>query len=454
MIFKISKIGLFIFCLLSSTLVLAQMQKLKVSDNNRFLVKEDGSPFIWMGETNWFFAKLPPETINKILDKRKSQGFNVVLVSCRENLYNGDDPGSINHPNENWWKYLDEYIEKCRQRELYVGITLGWWGKIHRHSETELFEFGRWVGNRYQHQNNIIWLTLGEAGAHQRKRELPKAKLTALIRGIRAGDTGNKLLTVHADYKRGTSLGWEAELCDFNNWQTSQWKAPHDLPKKEDKNWTAWEAIEFDYNQKYDGKPKPIIDMEAWYENNKDFCDASDFEIRRRACFTILAGAFGHNYGAGGIWDGLNEKQGCSGSALDALEYTGAKQIGCLSNFLQKLGDDFLKLQPKQNLIEGANPKNYDEHLQAALAEDDSYALVYSASDKEFKLNLKAYAGKRIKYHWFNPRENTYSEIQEIKIKKSKTIVAFNPPGNIGAGNDWVLLILPLNSKTKTLKIN
>lgn len=26
---------------------------LKVSDNNRFLVKENGEPFFWMGDTGW-----------------------------------------------------------------------------------------------------------------------------------------------------------------------------------------------------------------------------------------------------------------------------------------------------------------------------------------------------------------------------------------------------------------
>jgi hypothetical protein len=418
-----------------------QTQKLKVSDNNRFLVKEDGSPFIWIGETNWFFAKLPPETIDQILDKRKEQGFNVTLVSCRENLYNGKGPGTVTEPNDNWWKYLDEYIEKCEQRQMYVGITLGWWGKLRSATKEQLFEYGKWVGKRYKNQNNIVWLTLGEAGSHRRKKDLPEEKLRALVKGIRAGDTGNKLLTVHADYKRGTSLSWEGGVCDFNNWQTSQWAAPADLPKKEDKNWTVWEAIAFDYNQRYKGKPKPTIDIEAWYENNKDFCDASDFEIRRRAYFTIFAGAFGHNYGAGGIWDGLTESKGCSGSALEALDYEGAKQIGYLSHFLHQLGDDYLKLEPNQGLIHGENPRSYDEHIQTAATEDNSLALIYSAIDKAFELDMTRFAGERINFTWFNPRENTYSNKESLKIKKNDTIITFNPPGNISAGHDWVLKI-------------
>lgn len=46
---------------------------------------------------------------------------------------------------------------------------------------------------------------------------LPDEKLAALVRGIRDGDNGNKLPTVHADYKRGTSLTDDTELVDFDN---------------------------------------------------------------------------------------------------------------------------------------------------------------------------------------------------------------------------------------------
>ncbi|MGB3586739.1 MAG: DUF4038 domain-containing protein, partial [Tunicatimonas sp.] len=91
------------------------MQKLRIGDNHRFLVKEDGSPFVWIGETNWFFAKLPPATIDSILNKRNAQGFTMMMVSCREKLYNGEGTGSIDNPNEEWWTYLDEYVAKCAQ---------------------------------------------------------------------------------------------------------------------------------------------------------------------------------------------------------------------------------------------------------------------------------------------------------------------------------------------------
>lgn len=417
------------------------MQKLQVEENSRFLVKENGKPFVWIGETNWFFAKLPPSTIDSILDARSHQGFTVMFVSCREKLYNGEGPGSINDPNEAWWSYLDEYIAKCEQRNLYVGITLGWWGVAKSNSEVDLYNYGKWVGNRYKDKNNIIWLTLGEAGSHLRKGTLSDNKIHALVNGIREGDTGDKLLTVHADYKRGTSITSDGDISDFNNWQTSQWCCLVDLPRKDKRAWKVWEAIQFDYNKTYDGKPKPTLDSEAWYENNKDFCGATTFNIRRRAYFTIFAGAFGHTYGAGGIWDGLLSEEGCSQKALDAIHYTGARHMGYISDFLHGLGDDFLKLRPNQSIITAGNSDNYDTHLQATMAYDNSYALIYSASDAPYAVNLSKLSGPTISGVWYNPRTNQYQSKNRILIKHKMKPHEFDPPGDFGAGNDWVLIL-------------
>ncbi len=418
----------------------AQMQKLRVAANHRFLVQEDGRPFVWIGDTNWFFAKLPSATIDSILDTRSRQKFTIMQVSCRESLHNGDGPGEIDAPNEAWWAYLDDYVAKCAQRNLYVGITLGWWGLLKDNSAEALYDYGKRVGNRYKDQNNIVWLTLGEAGSYQRKDTLSGEKLRALVSGIRAGDTGGKLLTVHADYQRGTSITDDGLLGDFNNWQTSQWCCPAELPRKDDRTWTAWEAIAYDYAKTYDGQPKPTLDAEAWYENNKDFCDATAFNVRRRAYFTVLAGAFGHTYGAGGVWDGLVSGEACSADALAALHYPGSRGIANLSHFLHRLEDDFLKLRPDQRFITNGNSDDYDTHLQAAVASDSSFALIYSASDAVYSVNLSLLSADVLSAVWYNPRTNEYQNGRKRLSRKSESM-QFDPPGKLGAGNDWVLMV-------------
>ncbi len=419
-----------------------QMQKLRIAENNRFLVLEDQSPFVWMGDTQWFFAKLPPKTIDQILDRRHAQGFTIMQVSCREDLYNGSGPGKTNQPNEAWWSYLDTYIQKCADRGIYVGLTLGWWSIAFNHTDKELYQYGKWVGNRYRNANNIVWMTLGEAGSHLRKkRSIPFAKIKSLVQGIRDGDSGNKLLTIHADYQRGTSLTADAELCDFNNWQTSQWCCVNDLPRQDYRNWTVWDAISYDYDQIYDGKPKPTLDAEAWYENNKDFCGATPFEIRRRAYFTIFAGAFGHTYGAGGLWDGLSDSVGCSQSALRALDYRGVQAMSILSNFLHRLGSELLKLRPARSLIVSENLPDYDRHIQASMSSDQNFALIYTAGDGPFKLDLSQLARGVDQMSWFNPRNNEYHPVTLIDDQGNLHRNNFDPPGSQGPGMDWILVL-------------
>ncbi len=60
--------------------------KLRVSDNGRFFVHENGQPFYWQGDTAWeLFARLNREEAIHYLDDRARRGFNVTqaaAISC------------------------------------------------------------------------------------------------------------------------------------------------------------------------------------------------------------------------------------------------------------------------------------------------------------------------------------------------------------------------------------
>src|SRR4051812_5828073 len=52
---------------------------LKVSDNKRFLVTEDGKPFFYLGDTAWeLFDRLNREEADRYLVRRAQQGFTVI----------------------------------------------------------------------------------------------------------------------------------------------------------------------------------------------------------------------------------------------------------------------------------------------------------------------------------------------------------------------------------------
>ncbi len=403
-------------------LVSGQMQKLRIGPNKRFLVREDGSAFVWIGSTMWKWKTLTSEQIKRIIDDHSSRGYTVLQVIAYPDSYDR----------------VDEMVRYAETKGLYMALLTGWYRDVLRGSEEELYRRGRTLGARYRNNNNVIWLTAGEAGGHNRKGTIPDNKIEALVRGIRDGDAGHKLLTIYADYKRGTSIDNDTLIVDFDNWQTSQWGSPTDLPRNDPRKWTVWEAISYDYNRT---PIKPTLDSEAWYENNKDHFGATPFAIRRRAYYTIFAGGFGHTYGAGGMWDGLVKPQGRSGNWQEALRYPGYVQIGYLSEFLHGLDEDLLKLRPDQSIIVGGNSDSYDEHIQASVAHDGSYALIYSGSDSSYKLDLTRLKPGSISARWYDPSDNTYSHDAGSPYTNNRSNQTFDPPGNAGPGNDWVLVL-------------
>src|SRR5688572_27138353 len=52
---------------------------LRASADGRFLVREDGQPFFWLGDTAWeLFGKLTREEVDEYLDARRTQKFTVL----------------------------------------------------------------------------------------------------------------------------------------------------------------------------------------------------------------------------------------------------------------------------------------------------------------------------------------------------------------------------------------
>jgi hypothetical protein len=66
----------------------ADLPRLKVSENQRFFVQEDGTPFFWLGDTAWeLFHRLNREEADKYLENRAANGFTVIqAVTGRSRL--------------------------------------------------------------------------------------------------------------------------------------------------------------------------------------------------------------------------------------------------------------------------------------------------------------------------------------------------------------------------------
>jgi hypothetical protein len=76
------------------------------------------------------------------------------------------------------------------------------------------------------------------------------------------------------------------------------------------------------------------------------------------------------------------------------------------------------------------------DHIEATRGED--YVFIYSPYGKSFKAELGKISGKTVNAWWYNPRNGESSKIGEFDNSGS---VEFDPPGETGRGNDWVLVL-------------
>jgi len=437
------------------------LSKLKVSDNGRRFVTEDGSAFIWIGDTSWHIHAMTTEEMDEYISIRKAQGFTIIQCAVgfpadrkdRINAYGHHAFGGLKHrdigrPNESYWKTIDLWFKKLEDARLYAAVVSFWGDRTNlgHYSKDEIYSYFKWLGCRYRNQDNIVWLTLGEGTDWRCDRN----KVLAAVRGLRDGDTGNKLVSIHSIWGNSTTTQGYHSHVDFNNWQTSQWGWPTELPindpayrQQRDKimagNWTVWEAIEADYQRQ---PAKPVIDAEAWYEGSGPIGDpkaifrnggARAYHVRRRAYFTVFAGAAGHTYGAQGVWD---KKINSTKTWRSALELPGARQIGYFGRLLGSR--PVLTRIPDQNLIVRGQSDDYDSHAQAVRGSDGSYAFIYIADGHDISVDLTKLSHKRIKATWFNPRDGRYANLGEFQSIRSQT---FDPPGIARIGNDWVLVL-------------
>ena len=94
---KISRFLPFSFvCLIALSLTsIAATPRLKVSDNHRFLVTENGAPFFWLGDTAWeLFHRLNREEAARYLENRAKLGFNVVQAVALAELDGHTEPNA------------------------------------------------------------------------------------------------------------------------------------------------------------------------------------------------------------------------------------------------------------------------------------------------------------------------------------------------------------------------
>ncbi len=430
---------------------------LHISDNNRFLMDENGDPFFWLGDTGWLlFTKLNRTEAQKYLANRQQKGYNVIQVMVLDtvaavNAY-GDSalvgmnvseplttPGhSYEDPLEyDYWDHVDYIIDEAAERGIYMAMVPIWGinvkaGSVNIHQATD---YATWLANRYKSRANIIWINGGD---------IKGSDSTSIWEMI--GNTINELDTNHliTFHPRGRtqSSTWfhDALWLDFNMFQSGHRRYDQDdteLNYGEDN----WRYAQSDYNRL---PVKPTIDGEPSYEAiPQGLHDTlqpywSDNDVRRYAYWSVFSGSFGHTYGHNDVMQ--MHKPGDTKTDFGPKDYwfnsiddPGAGQMIHLKNLI--LSRPFFERIPDQSLIAGENGERYN--YQAA-TRGGNYAFIYTYNGRNIKANLDVFTAEKIEAAWFNPRDGKQTRLDEFD---NTGIVEFDPPGEPEDGNDWVLVL-------------
>lgn len=432
-------------------------QRLKVSENQRFLVTEDGQPFFWLADTAWeLFHRLNREEATFYLETRASQGFNVIqAVALAEfdglgtpNAY-GDLPLEDNDPSqplEAYFKHVDYIIDKADSLGLYIALLPTWGDKVFRNTwgmGPEIFTpensyaYGHWIGERFKDKDNLVWIIGGDRNPREGSRDAEIWNQLAEGIASAAGGYQNTLMSFHPQpHEGGGSSTWfhDARWLDFNMHQTGH------CPDK-----ATYLNISHDYNLV---PIKPVLDGEPLYEDHPNCFNAKELghslprDIRRIMYWDVFAGALGQTYGCHDVWQMYTPEREPVNQPLRpwklALGLPMATQVKHLKNLM--LSRPFLGRIPDQAII--AQPQQDDlDYVIATRDSEGSYAMVYFPTGKPVVLNLNSLSDARLRGWWYDPRTGYASHAGNVQRGPE---VEIKPPTS-GPGNDWVLVVDAIN---------
>lgn len=419
--------------------------RLVVSENNRYLEFEDGTPFFWLGDTAWeLFHRLSKKEAETYLENRREKGFTVIqavilaeLDGLRTPNSEGELPlveGDPRRINEAYFDHVDWVIRKAEEKGMFIGLLPTWGDKVDKQwgvgpvifNEENAHAYGEIVGKRYRDFPNIIWINGGDrlgGGAN-----FPV--WNALAEGIREHDN-NHLMTYHPQGGNSSSRWFhDQDWLDFNMIQTGHGE----------RSYAAYIKLVIpDYERSpvkpaFDGEPRYEDHPHAWMPDVLGWFD--DADVRQAAYWNLFSGGFGHTYGCHSIWQMLAPGRNPVGSArnhwYDGLDLPGAWDMIHIRRLMESR--PLTERVPFQEFVRNSYMPETD-YIVATRGKD--YAMVYIPTGWGAALDLDLCGWKEARGWWYNCRSGEAIDLGKLEMSGNRTFA----PVTGGRGNDWVLVL-------------
>jgi hypothetical protein len=454
------------------TLTAGPAYPLKASANNRYLVDQDGVPFLMVGDSpQALIGNLSQAEAATFIANRQAYGINALwinllcndAIACRSDGATLDGiapftiPGDLSTPNPAYFRRADDMIRLAAAHGMVVILdpieTIGWLNTLRANGVARAFAYGQYLGDRYKDFPNIIWMHGNDLQSWQNAAD--DALVQAVARGIRSKDP-NHIHSVELNYLTSGSLDdptW-GPLVELNAAYTY---------------FPTYAQVLTEYNR-HEFKPVFMVEANYEFEHVLEADGGSTQSLRRQEYWTMLSGATGQLYGSAYTWrleKGWETK----------LDTPGVIELSYMKNlFVQRKWYDLIPDQTHAVVTAGYDPLaeyigkftaylgSYQRlslvgrlflylkrlthfgsvatntYAPAARTPDGSLVIAYLPSIRSVSVDMSKLASVTTA-RWFDPTNETYVPINGSPFSNTGNR-QFTPPRNNAAGDgDWVLVL-------------
>lgn len=429
--------------------VLRRRGPLRKSDNGRYLVHADGTPFFWLADTAWNGALMSTgDEWDYYLNRRRGQGFSAVQFVATQwrSAPEGDrdgrlayEPGYFMRIDPAFFQRMDRKIDAINAHGLLAVPVMLWANPGRAYQDTnpgyalpedQAILLARYMVARWG-AHHVAWILPGDGDYEGAKAEKWKRIGRAVF-----DDGPHAPVLIHprglAFYDR--EFGGERWV-DVLGYQSGHRGDPDAL------RWlfegppaTRWSKLE----------DKVVMNLEPCYENHfgRDIGRPFDaHDVRRAMWWSVLVSpTAGVTYGGHGVWgwdDGSAEPMDHPGSGVplpwkEALDMPGAVGAGYLHRFFSPL--PWWRLRPRPDLVR-SQPEDPAHHIAAAATDEGDLAVVYGPTRMESSgLDLSSVRSD-LTARWFDPKSGEYvGSSFQARGDEGPT-----PPQSLD--EDWVLVL-------------
>ena len=414
--------------------------RLTVSENQRFLMHADGTPFFWLGETAWLMPeRLNRDEVNFYLQRCAEAGYNMVQVQVLNDLPSYNVYGQSSD-DDAYWQHMDHIVSTAERYGIYIGMVTVWGSQVKsgKLDEAGARKYGKFLAERYAKRPNIIWLMGGDI-----QGDIHPEVWNALATTIKAIDK-NHLMTYHPRGRYTSAKWWaEASWLDFHCFQSGHRRYGQ---RGNDKTYPIPDNTEEDNWQYVDStwvrQPlKPVLDDEPIYEDiPQGLHDGTQprwqaLDVRRYAYWSVFAGSCGHTYGHNSIMQfyrpGLPPAYSAVKPWYVALDDPGFNQMRFLKELILRF--PYFERVPDQSLV----LDNGTQYNRLAATRGNDYLLVYNCTCRAMTIDLTKIAGEKKRVWWMDAATGRYTDLGEYPSQ----VLTFQPH----ASADGVLIAFDSN---------